>query len=196
MQNYDLVRKKKSHIVYKRYILFILFLEENFRKEYNFINLYTIIFPNRNRKITILLCVSNTKGHLGKIHWSVLIISKSFQRIKNRALKEKSHTSFCRINLKIVQSKTVRKQFLKSDIKKCFSYEKSFCISTVLRGQLYRTSHKLEFLTIFPTLAAMAYSNLTETGETSSLNRVKMLSWSARKKRLIGKTLIYKTMVF
>ena len=55
------------------------------------------------------------KGHISA---RSLIISKLFHRIKNRALKEKSHTSSCRINLKIVQSKTVREQFKKKKVQK------------------------------------------------------------------------------
>ena len=135
------------------------------------------------------------KGHISARSIENFDHLQAFSQDKNRALKEKSHTSSCRINLKIVQSKTVREQFLRkkgSEIKNCFSYEKSFCISTVLRGQLYRTSHKLEFLTNLPTLAAIAYSNLTETGEISSLNKVKMLSWSAKRRYFKGKMWINK----
>ena len=169
-------------------------MEENFQKEYNS-SICTLIFSKQEQKNNNpTLCIEK-KVISRQDPLKILIISKLFHRIKNRALKEKSHTSSCRINLKIVQSKTVREQFLRkkgSEIKNCFSYEKSFCISTVLRGQLYRTSHKLEFLTNLPTLAAIAYSNLTETGEISSLNKVKMLSWSAKRRYFKGKMWINK----
>ena len=53
------------------------------------------------------------KGHISARSIENFDHLQAFSQDKNRALKEKSHTSSCRINLKIVQNRTVREQFLR-----------------------------------------------------------------------------------
>ena len=68
MQNYDLVHKKiTGGAVYKRNILFILFLEEKFQKEYNS-SICTLIFSKQEQKNNNpTLCIEK-RSYLGKIH--------------------------------------------------------------------------------------------------------------------------------